>query len=83
MKLLLVWECVPEDVNCYILDPSSEQAAWARKCAGKYVNAGGDTEELSKLNDWLATNEAKNMIVDNEKPIAGPFSEVVVCGFVM
>ncbi len=85
MKMLLVWEIVPEDVNCYVLDPNSEQAQWARDSAGKYLNSGlsEDDDTIYKLNDWLVTEAAENSIVDNDKPIIGPFSEVVVCGFVM
>ncbi len=85
MKMLLVWEMVPEDVNCYILDPASEQAQWARESAGKYINTGttDDDDAIYKLSDWLATDEARDCLKDNDKPIPGPFSEVVVCGFVM
>ena len=83
LPLLLVWEMVPEDVDCYILDNASEQAQWARESAGKYINYGDipNDHSIYKLNDWLQADEAKNCLRDNEKPISGPFSEVVVCGF--
>lgn len=86
MKMLLVWEIVPEATNCYILDPNSEQASWARDSAGQFINAttkGEDTTNIDKLNEWLDTGEAMGCLIDEHKPIIGPFSEVVICGFVM
>lgn len=83
--MLIVWEIIPSDVNCYSVPQDSEVAGWARECAGKYINAGDidDNHPIWKLNDWLATVGALDYLVDNDKVISGTFHEIVICGHIV
>lgn len=78
MKMLLVWEEVPEKTSLYEIEMGTEQAEWAMASAGCYINGGDETEELNKLSMWLAT----------QTPLPGSSSKEVyhgvnVCGFIM
>lgn len=77
--LLLIWEGVLESQTVYALDASSEQAAWARASAGKFINDDiPEDHDIYKLEEWLATEAPEHL--DHGQIIIGEFSEVVICG---
>jgi hypothetical protein len=79
-NILLVWENIPESVNCYILEEGSDIANLAIKSAGKYIN-GDDVKEgdpIEKLNDALSDIKS----LETKESLIGPFSKVVICGFI-
>jgi hypothetical protein len=78
MKVLLVWEEVPENTKFYVLE--GETAELALQCAGIFINSnnpeGSPIEQLSELLPTMKHH-------DIDSPIDGPFEKVVVAGFVM
>lgn len=78
MKVLLVWEEVPETTKLYVLE--GELAELAIKSAGVFINIddteGHPIEELAEVLPTLKHHEIT-------EPLNGPFDTVVVCGFWM
>jgi hypothetical protein len=83
MKLLLIWTMGNEDMNFYALDPNTMAATWARQVAGQFISQPNENIFFDMLNDWLVTEAGRATQVSDHKPIPGPFSEVVVSGFIM
>jgi hypothetical protein len=80
-KVLLIWEMVPDDTNMYAFDEGSEMAELAIKSAGQFINNNAeDDDPVNELNEKLP--EYKHLKINGHHCI-GPFSEVVICGFVM
>ena len=79
--ILLVWEAIPESTDCYIIKQGTNLAELAFLSAGKYIN-GDDLEEGDPIYA-LSEQLSKEKSVSMEGPIVGPFSAVVVCGFLM
>lgn len=78
MSLLLIWENVPENTKAFVLE--GREADLACLSAGVYINSD-DTEghAIEELNELLEGRPS----LDVDKPIKGPFDEVVICGFIM
>jgi hypothetical protein len=77
MKVLLVWEEVPENTKFYVLE--GETAELALQCAGQFVNSNNESDDVDRLSviiDSLPSFSA-------DSPIDGPFDKVVVAGFMM
>ncbi len=53
MKILLVWELVPEDTKFYLLDVSEEEAKKIEACHGWLINSVNWNNNLENLN-WLS-----------------------------
>lgn len=86
MQILLIWEEVPEKIWWVALDEDSEIGKLALQCSGKYINAGeyADTDPIMKLNELInADYNYLSLQQCGDSVITGPFSKVVVCGFVM
>jgi hypothetical protein len=77
MKVLLVWEEVPENTKFYVLE--GEIADLALKCAGQYVNTVEETDEIEQLSEAIGGHPSFGI----DEPIEGPFDKVVVAGFIM
>lgn len=79
MNLLLIWQCIPETTTCYIFKCDSVEADLARRSAGKYIN----TTEVEDDHAIHHLNEILEQLVglDSGDIMKGPFSEVVICGF--
>ena len=77
MRVLLVWEAVPETTKFYVLEGAT--ADLALKCAGKYINSVDETDEVISLNEQLEDIPS----FSTDAPIDGPFDKVVVAGFLM
>lgn len=79
MKMLLIWQMIPDETQAFELDEDSEIAKLAVMSAGKYIN-GDELDEddpIHNLSDLL--DEMKSE--DVKKVLEGPYSKVVVCGF--
>lgn len=79
MKALLIYELVPETVQYYILDLASPLHMLAAKCAGVYGGLADKEKDIIALNNMLENETA----FECDHIIAGPFSEVIVCGWMM
>ena len=81
MKVLLIWEEIPDSTKLYSLE--GELAELAIKSAGHHIGVTKDCSALDKLNDQLETLEP---IGDGGTHLAFNISghdKVVICGFVM
>jgi len=79
--VLLVWEEVPESTKLYVFEETSDMAKWALASVGKYINQD-DLEDDHPLHQ-LSENLGQFDELPHDKVAVGPFSKVVVCGFVM
>lgn len=82
MKVLIIWNEVPEYTRYVTVEPGSEPHLKAQACAGKYIGGDECTPEMEWLNDWMAADDGANLLECNH-PISGPFIEVIVCGIMM
>lgn len=84
MKVLLIYELIPEETHFYVLDnvnPNSELYSNLLIANGHYTNfvgEVGDNEGTEFLNLYLE-NQAKTLVSD--LPTAGPFDVVIHSGF--
>lgn len=91
MKVLLVYELVPERTDFYVFtDPTDEQTSALRGSHGTFINSEMTTDEqadaadfLSELLAELPTNVTKIDDTKSFKPIEGPFDRVFHAGFIM
>lgn len=80
-KILLIFEFVPEERKPYIIDADSGIGRTAIASAGQYINSVDtpDDAPVHQLSEMLEGMQS----IDPKKPITGPFSAVVICGFIM
>lgn len=85
MQILLIWEEVPEKTWWVALDEDSEIGKLALQCSGKFINAGeyAYSDPIMRLNEIISGDNSPNLQECGDSVITGPFSKVVVCGFVM
>jgi hypothetical protein len=85
MAILLVWDESPEQIRLFAFDEGSEAAQWALASAGKYINCDdvADGDPIDKLNLWLDGRSDAPVPTPLSNPATGPFSQVVLCGFMM
>jgi hypothetical protein len=61
MKILIVYDNIPENTDLYLVDVLPEEWDWIRKCEGNYVNGSRNEPEVNalcgRLNDWLVNQE--------------------------
>jgi len=88
MKVLLIWQQIPEETTGYILD--GYLAELAIQSAGKYINLDDLAEDhpIMKLNNELVADyngDRESLTkIDLDIPIsAGMFEVIVVCGFIL
>jgi len=86
MKILLIYELIPEDTNFYVFDnvnPDSELFAQLTLANGHYANyegEHGDNEGTEFLNTYL---ENLPTLPVEDLPKSGPFDAVFHSGFGM
>jgi hypothetical protein len=86
MKILLVYELIPEDTKFYVFEnvhPGSELHKHLLGAHGHYANFDGpigDNESTDFLCGYLVTETKANLA---DIPYAGPFDVVVHSGFGM
>lgn len=96
MKVLVIWDMVPEDTHAYLInDPTEEQLKVLMDANGKIINVHDDTESVSLINDALSNkkewcldetpDEWKCIWTDCKVnfPIEGPIDLVVYTGFAL
>lgn len=84
MKVLLIWENIPEHTQAYEFPEGSKLALLAKEAHGYYVDAESN-DAADELNEALNDD---NMIYDtrssnHEYIQGGPWSAVYISGFVM
>ena len=86
MKILLIYEVVPEETKLYVFEnvnPGSELYTHLQACNGHFQNLVDDEapeEALDFLNNYLEETEKLPM---EKLPTAGPFDAVFISGFVL
>lgn len=81
--ILLVWIRLGDNNPSLYLIPSGQVQEWVKQSHNRYINGDdlpGD-HALFKLNDWLATEQAKNCKIEWATPIEHRISAVYHCGF--
>lgn len=84
MKILLVYELIPEDTKLYVFDnvnPEGELFKHLVGANGHYVNydgSNGDNSSTEFLTEYLTDREELKI---EDLPQAGPFNVVVHSGF--
>jgi hypothetical protein len=81
--LLLVFEEHPETLTFYVLPTDHPQAENIRQSDSLLINSDDipKAHPIWALNEWLATEEASQFIVDT--PYKGTITEVYQCGIVL
>jgi hypothetical protein len=82
-KVLIIWEVIPDNVEPYSVDTTSESYPLAIKMAGLYLGVTvleEQEEDLLKLHDLLKKEGEKH---DEDNEIKGPFESVIICGQVL
>lgn len=84
MKVLLVYELIPEETKLYVFENVNPESALYKNLAlanGHYANYSGDegdNEGTEFLNEYLANEKAIDV---KTLPTAGPFDAVFHSGF--
>ena len=61
MKVLLIWEEIPEDTKLYLInDPTEEQLKMLEGACNKYINFDDITEAMDYLSAALTEEKYKN-----------------------
>ena len=84
MKVLLIWEDIPEVTKAYVIEAGTKVAELAKASHGYFIN-GEDNEAVIALSEALVGAECDYSSHDagKEHIPGGPFSAVYICGFVM
>lgn len=82
MKVLIVWEEVPESVDLYCVEPTQEEFELLRKASGQYINSSEETNEVETVQEMTSDGGkwADDILTDCYWA-EGPFDYVCVCGF--
>lgn len=93
MRILLIWEQIPESLQVYSLDVSEFEGERIRKLSGKYVNLADNTPEEEEELNWLSVllqDRQEDIVFDNTsgdklRNVILRFPEIhLVCtGFIM
>lgn len=90
MKILIVYEEIPESTKVYSEDVTAEEWAWMKLTHGNYVNADADSEEAeeacTKLSDWLVDKKPASDSGEQSEPIllrGVGYDYVIVTGFIL
>lgn len=82
MRVLVIYELIPEETKVYILDVEGKDLAKIRKAHGVYGNNVGDDKPALWLGDFLEGKQA--LEIKRGKPFeAGGVELVVHSGFVL
>jgi hypothetical protein len=69
MKILIVFENIPESTHIYILDVTPAQWEWMQILHGKYVNVSQFTEAEEEASNRLGDLLESVSSLDTDKPI--------------
>lgn len=82
MKVLIIYQLVPEACNLYLEEVSENDWSWMRNTQNKYMNTSLDEETESaclKLSDWLETKTK----LDLGEPYKLDQATVLLTGFML
>lgn len=57
MKVMIIFEYIPEDTKIYLLDLDGKDLEMAKKAHGVYVNVSKNDKVAVKLDDFLQNKE--------------------------
>lgn len=86
MRVLLIWEDVPENTYAYLIEnPTEEQLEILRAANGKYIGTDADDSAVQAINRALGDDDsAWNSIKCRvEFPVEGPIDLVVIMGCIL
>ena len=66
MKVLVIYQNIPESTNVHIIEADGEDLEILKKCHNCYVNAGDMTDEQEKATDKLNFFLSKPEYIDEE-----------------
>jgi hypothetical protein len=80
MKVIIIYENVPESNDVYIEEVTKDEWKWMQKTHLRYVNTDSEKKVCHKLSKWLV---GKQKIASKEgKPISAKgIDHVIVTGF--
>lgn len=79
MKVLLVWEEIPETTKFYVLDVAGEDLENLRSAHGKFINSDMDDDLAEWISKFLEDKEPQ----DHTTPFKFAGGEVILSGFMM
>lgn len=93
LKILIVYEEIPESFKVYAVAATSDEWKWMQLTHGHYVNMDHDTEETeeacNKLSVWLEDKDPINGTIDDPRT-SGPilmrgenYDYVLITGFLL
>lgn len=93
MKILIIYEEVPESTKLFLLDVSEQEYEWIKLCHGHYVNTV-DLDKPKNKDAKHACLELSNLltkhtplVTNSSKPVAGAnldgLSAVIQTGFLL
>jgi hypothetical protein len=81
MKVLLIYELVPDETKTFVLTyPTDEEAEVLKKAAGQYMNTDSGGPEVKLVDEWVR-EKWRDKEVNHSAPLHGPFDMVIMCGF--
>lgn len=87
MKVLVVYEMVPEEIRFFDLelDAESEELAKLRKIHGSFANCTDTDEEVEALLDWAWEwlEQETKLSPEEGQSFKGPFDEIIYTGFIL
>lgn len=85
MKVLIVWELIPEETQAFVVDVTdADDLEKLKRCHGYYVNGTDMDEELSNwISEWMLTvkDEKIDLIPDNGPVSIGDCELMIHTGF--
>ena len=97
MRVLLIWEDIPETTRFFVIDdPSDKELEYLEEANGLFINADDETDGLQYVYTAICNPEYAGDYVtyldfckasvwfhkEQESPIDGPIDKVFWCGFI-
>lgn len=79
MKVLVIYELIPEETKFYLVDAEGDDLERMKAAHGVYANYDEDDDAAVWLNDWLEGKEA--LTLAQGEPLRADFDLVVYSGF--
>jgi hypothetical protein len=85
MKILIIYENIPESTFIYSVEVTEEEWSWIQLCNGGYINGDSSPEQedaCNRLARWLG--DKQELTPEDGKPVMiSDHKYVVVTGFLM
>jgi len=89
LKILIIYELVPEETKLYIVDVTADEWAWIQKTHTYFVNMIFEDHEREhedachQLTEWLDKHKPLNMGRGEAAPVVHGLNAVVHTGFLL